>query len=460
MFSFVTRELYKICIILPGMKLRVQINQGITFAAIILIILISSFIVFNSYQRQSHFFSKKFKYDFVEAVREYNMVCPPLKGGLVSAKNHSTVLILRDSIVISCEVDTTFDIGININRAAYDIRDPHCWRLEQLADILQQKFEYKMIPFTFILTDSIDNRLDYYGVVNGENSSAESCSVPMGFLDGHQLTVYYSFPWKYFCRLEWRYMIMILGGGFLLGSCIFMLFRIIRQNKKRIENVELLVQSLNHDLKSPINDLKMKLYLIQNKSVLPFSPQQQELYTLARTKTESLLASIDKLLQDSIDYKGLHLELKELELDTFMQQLTEDWQRSVAGQKEIKLQVNMQMPDTLIRADAYHLAIAIRNLLENALKYSDDQLQIDITCRRTGRYVEISVRDNGQGIDKSELKNVFKRSYRAVKGGDRKVKGYGLGLSYVMMIARVHRGKVWVESECGKGCNFVILIKT
>lgn len=54
-----------------------------------------------------------------------------------------------------------------------------------------------------------------------------------------------------------------------------------------MENLELFVQALNHDLKSPINDLKMKLYLIQKESVAPFSPQQQELYTLAQTKPES-----------------------------------------------------------------------------------------------------------------------------------------------------------------------------
>lgn len=119
----------------------------------------------------------------------------------------------------------------------------------------------------------------------------------------------------------------------------------------------------------------------------------------------------------------------------------------------------MQMENTLIRADAYHLSRAIWNLLENAWKYSDDRVQIDITCRRIGRYVEISVKDNGRGIDKSELKNVFKRNYRIVKGENRKVKGYGLGLSYVMMIARAHGGRVWVESDWGKGCNFVIRIK-
>ena len=226
-----------------------------------------------------------------------------------------------------------------------------------------------------------------------------------------------------------------------------------------MENLELFVQALNHDLKSPINDLKMKLYLIQKESVAPFSPQQQELYTLAQTKTGKLLDSIDKLLQDSIDYKGLHVEMKELEISTFIQQLTEDWQRSVTGEKEIKLQVSMQMENTLIRADAYHLSRAIWNLLENAWKYSDDRVQIDITCRRIGRYVEISVKDNGRGIDKSELKNVFKRNYRIVKGENRKVKGYGLGLSYVMMIDRAHGGRVWVESDWGKGCNFVIRIK-
>ena len=459
MFSFVAEELYKICIMVVRRRTELNVSRWITLVAITLIILMIVIIVISSYQKQYQVFSGKFESSFIESIRESNVICPQLGKELVSAKDKSTIIITRGGIINSCKVDTMIDIESNVVQALYDIRDPQRWNLKRLAGILQQKFEYERMPFTLVLTDSTGKRLDYYGVVNGENLLDDSYSVPMGFLDGHRLTVYYTFPWKYFFILEWRYMIMVWGGIFLLGSCIFMLFRIIRQNKKRMENLELFVQALNHDLKSPINDLKMKLYLIQKESVAPFSPQQQELYTLAQTKTGKLLDSIDKLLQDSIDYKGLHVEMKELEISTFIQQLTEDWQRSVTGEKEIKLQVSMQMENTLIRADAYHLSRAIWNLLENAWKYSDDRVQIDITCRRIGRYVEISVKDNGRGIDKSELKNVFKRNYRIVKGENRKVKGYGLGLSYVMMIARAHGGRVWVESDWGTGCNFVIRIK-
>ena len=87
-------------------------------------------------------------------------------------------------------------------------------------------------------------------------------------------------------------MIMVWGGIFLLGSCIFMLFRIIRQNKKRMENLELFVQALNHDLKSPINDLKMKLYLIQKESVAPFSPQKPESCWILSTNCYKILLII------------------------------------------------------------------------------------------------------------------------------------------------------------------------
>ena len=423
MFSFVAEELYKICIMVVRRRTELNVSRWITLVAITLIILMIVIIVISSYQKQYQVFSGKFESSFIESIRESNVICPQLGKELVSAKDKSTIIITRGGIINSCKVDTMIDIESNVVQALYDIRDPQRWNLKRLAGILQQKFEYERMPFTLVLTDSTGKRLEYFFI------------------------------------LEWRYMIMVWGGIFLLGSCIFMLFRIIRQNKKRMENLELFVQALNHDLKSPINDLKMKLYLIQKESVAPFSPQQQELYTLAQTKTGKLLDSIDKLLQDSIDYKGLHVEMKELEISTFIQQLTEDWQRSVTGEKEIKLQVSMQMENTLIRADAYHLSRAIWNLLENAWKYSDDRVQIDITCRRIGRYVEISVKDNGRGIDKSELKNVFKRNYRIVKGENRKVKGYGLGLSYVMMIARAHGGRVWVESDWGKGCNFVIRIK-
>ena len=270
MFSFVAEELYKICIMVVRRRTELNVSRWITLVAITLIILMIVIIVISSYQKQYQVFSGKFESSFIESIRESNVICPQLGKELVSAKDKSTIIITRGGIINSCKVDTMIDIESNVVQALYDIRDPQRWNLKRLAGILQQKFEYERMPFTLVLTDSTGKRLDYYGVVNGENLLDDSYSVPMGFLDGHRLTVYYTFPWKYFFILEWRYMIMVWGGIFLLGSCIFMLFRIIRQNKKRMENLELFVQALNHDLKSPINDLKMKLYLIQKESVAPF----------------------------------------------------------------------------------------------------------------------------------------------------------------------------------------------
>ena len=100
----------------------------------------------------------------------------------------------------------------------------------------------------------------------------------------------------------------------------------------------------------------------------------------------------------------------------------------------------------------------IDNLLENAKKYSDDPV-VRLKAYKAQGWLRISISDNGQGISKKDLKKVFRKYYRVKNGDVHKVKGYGLGLSYVHKIVKMHRGKIAVESNPGEGTTFVLSLK-
>jgi len=98
----------------------------------------------------------------------------------------------------------------------------------------------------------------------------------------------------------------------------------------------------------------------------------------------------------------------------------------------------------------------IVNILENALKYSEDTPKIDVYTESTNKNLLIKIKDKGIGMSKNVQKQIFDKFYREQKGNIHDVKGHGLGLAYVKEIIDIHHGTVFVDSEIGKGSTFTI----
>ena len=110
----------------------------------------------------------------------------------------------------------------------------------------------------------------------------------------------------------------------------------------------------------------------------------------------------------------------------------------------------------LLEADEVHFTNLISNLIDNAVKYSSDNLLIRITTQSTTRHLIIRIQDNGIGMSKETQRRIFEKFYRAHTGNLHNVKGFGLGLSYVKTIVDAHKGKVKVDSVIGKGTVFTL----
>ena len=116
--------------------------------------------------------------------------------------------------------------------------------------------------------------------------------------------------------------------------------------------------------------------------------------------------------------------------------------------------------DPYIFVDEMHLTNVIFNLMDNALKYKkrDEPLNLYVHTKNTNGHFVMSLRDNGIGIAKEDLKKIFDKFYRVHTGNVHNVKGFGLGLAYVKQIIQAHGGTIRAESELGTGTTFIIVL--
>jgi len=234
---------------------------------------------------------------------------------------------------------------------------------------------------------------------------------------------------------------------------LFVLHDITRQ--KELEGIRKdFVANVSHELRTPLSIIKGYIEtLVDGHRNMPIEDRDRFLQTIQR-HTERLNSLLDDLLTlsrlESIN-PGLHCE--STQFAELVACLIEDIRgRSTAGEHSISFSCDPAVGSVLI--DPLKVSQVCANLLDNALKYTPHGSQIDVIARLREGEVEVCVRDNGPGIPETDLPHIFERFYRVDKGRSRDKGGTGLGLSIVKHTVQLHGGRVWVESERGKGTAF------
>lgn len=428
-----------------------------------LIVTIFVLIAYGMYSQHKQFLTTEIKRCGVNAVHQMTTEAIMKNSrGFASSREDSSFLIVRDNIQYICKYDPLLSINENLFRATYDICNPTDWQTERLGTILRDKISGICPPFILTRTDSLDRKIDSwkYDMENRDSLELNLHLVfPLGFLDKHRLTIHYAYTWKNFLKTEGGKLSVIFALLSLVTLSLGLFTKLLRVMKKKAENQELFVQALNHDLKSPLAALQMKMFRIKSCSPVPYSSEQEKLYTDTLFHFSGLFSSIDRLLQDSIDARGIRLDLQRINLPKLIEEQVTALLAAIGDKKQVTVETSFQLADPVILADTHHLSRVMTNLLENAVKYSGEKVSIRINCMDEGAFVRIVLQDDGNGIAKPDLKHIFEKNYRPQGDREKKVKGFGLGLSYVKMIIRAHRGYIRAESEAGKGTTFIIRLR-
>jgi len=259
---------------------------------------------------------------------------------------------------------------------------------------------------------------------------------------------------RYFVRQLWG---LILPGGLFLLAIIVVVIWVLRSfylQRGLITTTNEFINNLTHELKTPVFSIGLASKILEKSA----SGDQRPVVELIRKETRRLGTHIDKVLElGSLESGRKLMRLSELDFRPRLLELCEGY-GLLARHEALDFDFELEQGPFYIRGETYHLENVIGNLLENARKYSERPV-IRLKATTDNGWLRLAISDNGQGIARGDLKNIFKKYYRAKNGDLHKVKGYGLGLSYVQKIVRLHRGKIAVTSKLGVGTTFVLSLK-
>lgn len=243
----------------------------------------------------------------------------------------------------------------------------------------------------------------------------------------------------------------------LLVTFVFTIVLIFRQ-KRYTEIKNDFVNNMTHELKTPIASISLAAQMLNDESVSKSPTMMKHLGGVINDESKRLRFLVEKVLQMSMfDKKKAVFKKKELDLNEMVESIANSFTLRVEHTGG-KIYTDIEAVDSTIYVDEMHFQNVIFNLMDNAVKYRNQDKPLDIYMKtwNDNEHLYLSIRDTGMGIKKDNLKKIFEKFYRVHTGNLHDAKGFGLGLAYVKKIVDLHKGEIKVESEYGKGTTFTI----
>lgn len=256
----------------------------------------------------------------------------------------------------------------------------------------------------------------------------------------------------------WKWLILegifILIIVFCFGFIIFAVFR----HKKVSEMKTDFINNMTHEFKTPLSTISLasEVLLSVNKEIT-----YEKITRYARIifeENQRMQSQVEQVLRMAkLDRGEYEVQKEETDLHELIQNAVHNLCLEHSD-KEVKITYNLKAENHVLMADQIHITNIVKNLVENAYKYSNKMPEIEISTHNLDNGVAISVKDNGIGIASDKLKYIFDKFYRVPTGNVHDVKGFGIGLYYVKIMTEAHAGKVSVKSTLGVGSKFDVFL--
>jgi two-component system, OmpR family, phosphate regulon sensor histidine kinase PhoR len=231
----------------------------------------------------------------------------------------------------------------------------------------------------------------------------------------------------------------------------------IRQ-KKLSEIKNDFINNMTHEFKTPIATISLAVDAIKNEKVQRDTEKLIYFSSIIKEENQRMNRQVETILKSALmDRQEVQLNLKPLHVHEIIRDVADNFILRLQ-EKQGMLETELGATDDLIEGDEVHISNLVNNLMDNAVKYSKENVPpiIRLITSSNNKKFTIRIEDNGIGMTRETLKRIFEKFYRAHTGNIHNVKGFGLGLSYVKNVVEAHEGPIKAESILGKGSCFTI----
>lgn len=371
----------------------------------------------------------------------------------VTIKNENdSILALRN---IPLPHGTNYsDIMVNeIGYGAHQTIDPiYPVRINDVDSLFKVSLEKKGIrpKITSVITLSENGKITRSDSTLTNNSRLDSISLYYNLLTGDRYVAFYSLPYSYIIRQ----MAGILISNIALIIVFTLAFRYLYKTVSQLRSIEEMkddfVNNMTHELKTPIAIAYSANDALLHHNIDKDPVKREEYLSMSNRQLKRLDELVEKILSISMERrKSMELKSESIELKPFIKELA--IAQSMRKDKEIYIETIIS-DGVVIQADKTHFANVLNNLIDNAIKYSGDKVNIKII----GNEKIISCYDDGKGISEKSLPYIFDKFYRVPHGNRQDIRGYGIGLYYVKSILDKMGWTISVKSKVGEGSVFII----
>lgn len=256
-------------------------------------------------------------------------------------------------------------------------------------------------------------------------------------------------------QMKW----MIVGAVFftiMIIAAFYVTVTALLRQKKLSEIKNDFINNMTHEFKTPLATISLAVDALRNDKVLQDRTKMDYFSSIIKEENKRMNKHVETILQAAVmDRQELQLNKQPIHVHDLIHEIMDNYTLQL-DEKQGTADLNLSARQDYIEADPVHFRNLISNLVDNAVKYSKDNLELKITTHSTNKNLVIRVEDNGIGMSKETVRRIFEKFYRAHTGNIHNVKGFGLGLSYVKTIVDAHNGKIKVESVLGRGSAFTL----
>ena len=272
------------------------------------------------------------------------------------------------------------------------------------------------------------------------------------------LRVYFPNQDRYIIRNIWMMYATSLLLILVVLGCFYVAVSTILKQKKLAEIKNDFINNMTHEFKTPISTISLATQMLGDEAIAGSPTIFKRYLGIIRDENKRLGSQVEKVLQTAQMERGeVQLKLGIVNVHQIIERVLENISPQIELREGI-VEVDLKAENPEIQADEVHLTNILFNLLDNANKYSPEKPIIKITTENTEKGLSIKVSDQGIGMTKDSIKNIFEKFYRVPTGNVHDVKGFGLGLSYVKKMVEEHQGRINVVSKIGEGSEFEVVL--